>query len=118
MDKVKIKKLACSCIIGTFDHERHEKQPVFFNITLLTDLQVAGISDDLVDTVDYFTLQQDIINFVSASSFFLVEKLAEEVAKICLKDSRVFEAIIEVEKPLALDHVETVAIEISRRNEK
>ena len=115
MDQVKIVGLRCECIIGTFDHERHEKQPVIFNITLSTDLQVAGESDDLNDTVDYFTLQHDIMDFVGQSSFALLEALAEEVAKICLKDSRVKEAVIEVEKPMALNHVKTVAIEITRQ---
>jgi FolB domain-containing protein len=114
MDRVKIVGLRCECIIGTFAHERNQKQPVIFNITLNTSLKQAGVSDNLNDTVDYFSLQQEIIHFVTKSSFALLEALAESVAELCLKDKRVHEVTIELEKPLALQHVKTVAIEITR----
>ncbi len=113
-DKIIFKELRCECIIGTFKHERTEKQPVIFNITLFTDLSKAGASDNLIDTVDYFTLQEEIINRVNESSYFLLEKLVEVVADICLGYCRVNKVVIEVEKPMALKNVKTIALEITR----
>jgi FolB domain-containing protein len=118
MDLIKIVGLRCECTIGTFAHERTQKQPVFLNITLTTDLKQAGKSDNIDDTVDYFTLQQNIINLVEKSSFALLESLAEAVSELCLKDKRIQEASIELEKPLALQHVKTLSIKITRNNEK
>ncbi len=114
MDKIIFKELRAECIIGTFEHERTEKQPVIFNITLFTDLQEAGKSDDLKDTVDYFTLQQELLTFVENSSFYLLEKLVESMADLCLGYELISKVTIEVEKPMALQNVKTVALEITR----
>lgn len=113
-DKIIFKALRAECIIGTFEHERTKKQPVIFNITLFTDLQKAGISDELKDTVDYFTLQQELLCFVEKSSFYLLEKLVEAVAELCLGYERISKVTIEVEKPMALENVKTIALEITR----
>lgn len=113
-DKIILKELSCNCIIGTFEHERTEKQPVIFNITLFTDLSKAGKSDQLADTVDYFSLKEKIFNHVNDSSYFLLERLTESVAELCLSDSQISKVTVEVEKPMALQDVKTIALEITR----
>jgi FolB domain-containing protein len=55
--------------------------------------------------------------FVESSSFFLVEKLATEVARLCLRDPKVERVDVRVEKPGALRFARTVAVEISRTRE-
>ena len=51
---------------------------------------------------------------VEASTFFLVEKLAAEIARICLSDDRVERAVVRVDKPGALRFARSVAVEIER----
>ncbi len=51
---------------------------------------------------------------VEASSFNLIETLAEKIAEVCLEDARVRRADVTVEKPGALRFARTVAVEITR----
>lgn len=114
MDKVHIKDIALKCIIGIFEHERHEKQEVNINITLHTDLHEAGLTDDFSKTVDYKTVKQKIVSLVEGSSHYLIEALAEDIAAACLAFDKVEKVDVIVEKPGALNLARTVGVEISR----
>jgi len=113
-DQIHIRDLAARCIVGLYDHERREKQDVVVNITLYGDLRQAGRSDRLEDTIDYKAIKQRVIAAVEGSSFFLVERLAEEVARVCLGDAKVRRVRVLVEKPGALRFARTVGVEIVR----
>ena len=113
-DKIHIRDLTLRCIIGIYPHERTEKQDVVLNIALEGDLSKAGRSDDIADTINYKTLKKKIIRLVEKSQFNLIEKLAEEVAKICLKDKMVHRVTVTVDKPGALRFARSVAVEITR----
>jgi FolB domain-containing protein len=69
-------------------------------------------------TVDYKALKVRVREFVESSSFFLIEKLATEIARICLKPERVQRAIVKVEKPGALRFARTVAVEVDRTRDE
>jgi len=118
LDCIHIRDLNVRCIIGVYDEERREKQDVTVNITLFADLRPAGLSDRIEDTVDYATIKKEIVAMVEASSFFLVERLAERVAEICLGDVRVERVRVCVEKPTALRFARTVGVEITRERER
>lgn len=114
MDKIRIEDLQFRCIIGVNDHERHEKQSVVVNLCLETDLRRAGQTDDIRDTLDYKELKLDIRDFVEASQFLLIERLAEGIAALCLQRAAVQKVTVRVDKPGALSHARTVAVEIER----
>jgi FolB domain-containing protein len=116
-DRIHIRDLLLRCIIGVNDEERRKKQDVNLNITLFTDLRRAGETDNLVDTVDYKTIKDRVIEMVETSSFFLVERLAERIAAICLQDPRVRRVAVSVAKPGALRFARTVDVEIVRDQE-
>ena len=78
------------------------------------DCRPAGLSDDFRDAVDYRAVTKSIIALVEGSGFFLVERMAEEVAKICLEDSRVTAARVRVEKPGAVRFSRSVGVEVER----
>jgi D-erythro-7,8-dihydroneopterin triphosphate epimerase len=113
-DRIRIRDLRVSCIIGINPKERVEKQDLVFNITLYSDLSKAGKSDRIDDTVNYKTLKDRIVDFIRESSFFLIEKAADEVAAICLSDPRVRSVEVSVDKPGALTYAASVCVEISR----
>ena len=115
MDRILISDLACRCVIGVEDWERRERQEVLVSITLTADLAPAGRSDRIEDAVDYRLLKKKVLADAEASSFFLIEALAERVAELCLQDARVEEVQVCVEKPGALRFARTVSVEISRR---
>lgn len=114
MDRIYIRDLALRCIIGLYPEERKNKQDVIINIVLETDLRAAGKSDALKDTVDYKAIKLAILDFVENSSFQLIESLAEGIAAICLKDKRVLNAAVTIDKPGALRFARSVAVEITR----
>ena len=114
MDKIYIRDLKVQCIVGINPHERVEAQDVCINITMDCDCSAACHSDDIADTVNYKTLKDELVAFVKASEFFLVEKLAEEIASRCLARDRVSRVVVCVDKPGALTGARSVAVEIER----
>ena len=112
-DKVHIKDLLLRTIIGINDEERRNKQDVLINITLHAD-HAAAVSDDIADVVNYRTIAKQTIRLVENSEFFLVEKMALEIADICLADPRVERAIVTVEKPGALRFARSVGVTVDR----
>lgn len=114
-DAIHLRDLRAQCIIGTLGHERADPQEVIVNIALFADLAGACRSDRLEETVDYGRIEQEVVSMVEASSFYLLERLAEEVAKVCLADPRVDAVRVTVDKPAALHACRSVAVEIVRR---
>ena len=113
-DRILIKDLLIRGIIGIHDWEREKKQDILINVEMEADCQPAGLSDDFRDAVDYRAVTKSIISLVEGSSFFLVEKMAEEVAMICLENSRVTTARVRVEKPGAVRFSRSVGVEVER----
>ncbi|HQL94360.1 MAG TPA: dihydroneopterin aldolase, partial [Candidatus Hydrogenedentes bacterium] len=99
LDKIHIRDLQVRCIVGIFPEERVARQDVIFNITLHADYRAACASDDIRDTVDYKQVKKRVVAMAEESEFFLVERLAEEVARLCLEDPRVERADVSVDKP-------------------
>ena len=62
--------------------ERTEKQDVIINVILFTDTRKAGQTDVLGDSVDYKMVKKAILSLVEKSEFLLIEKLADEIAKV------------------------------------
>jgi dihydroneopterin aldolase/D-erythro-7,8-dihydroneopterin triphosphate epimerase len=113
-DMIHIRDLLLRTIIGINEEERRNRQDVLINVTLYADTRAAGLSDEIDDAVNYRTITKQIIKLVEESSFFLVEKLAAEIAGICVKDPRVERARVRVEKPGALRFARSVGVEIER----
>lgn len=117
MDHIHIDDLLLRCIIGANDWERDKKQDVLINIVLHAELGRAGRSDDLADTVDYRAISKHVIEHVEASTYHLVEALAEHVAQICLDDPRVARVEVDVQKPGALRYARSVGVTIVRERD-
>jgi dihydroneopterin aldolase/D-erythro-7,8-dihydroneopterin triphosphate epimerase len=113
-DVIEIHDLLLRTIIGVNADERVNRQDVIVNIRLTTDLGPAGRTDNLEDAVNYRTITKDIIDCVEASRFHLVERLAEEIARVCLQDQRVSEVTVSVQKPGALRFARSVGVMITR----
>lgn len=113
-DRIIISDLALRTIIGINPEERRKPQDVLINITLEADLHRAGERDAVAETVNYRTLTKRVIRLVEASSFYLVEKLAQEIAWLALEDERVQQVTVRVEKPGALRFARSVGVELTR----
>ena len=114
MDKVFIKDLEVETIIGIFGWEREVKQKVRISMEMSFDISTAGKTDKIDDALDYKKIGKSVVKLASSSSFFLVEKMAEEIAKLVLKDKKISELRLCVEKPGALRGSKSVGVEIFR----
>ena len=113
-DRILINDLSLRTIIGVNPDERGHLQDVVINVALDTDIRTPGASDDIADAVNYSTVTKRIVAVVERSSFFLLERLAEEIARTCLEDPRVEGVSVRVDKPRALRYARSAAIEIYR----
>lgn len=114
LDKIHIRDLRTNCIVGIYPEERENKQEVCINITLHADLAKPCASDNIDDTINYKDLKKRVLAHVEPSGYFLIERMAEEVASICLEDPRVQRCNVSIDKPGALRFARSVAIEIER----
>ena len=114
-DRIQIQDLLLRTIIGINAEERRNRQDVLINVVLYADTRAAGASDEIEDAVNYRTITKRVIKRVEESEFYLVEKMAAEVAAICLQDPRVEAVDVRVEKPGALRFARSVGVEVHRR---
>ena len=113
-DRIYIRDLLIRCIVGIYPEERREKQDVIINVVLHTNLRKACTSDNIDDTVNYKTIKKEILAMVQQSEYFLIERLADEIAQIGLKDKDVSCVEVSIDKPGALRFARSVAVEIIR----
>ena len=116
-DIVLIKDLLVRGIIGLNEWERKKRQDILINLEIFTDIAEAGASDDVAGTVNYRTITKAVIGIVEASSYFLVEALAIEIARVIVVDYGVSRVRVRVEKPGAVRFARSVGVEIERSPE-
>ena len=115
MDIIEIDNLRLQTQIGFSAHELNEKQDVVLSLRLGTHRRRAGETDIPDDAYNYKTVTKAIIRYVENAQFFLVEKLAEEIAKLCIIDHNAPYVQVRLHKPGALRHSDSVGVRIERR---
>lgn len=86
---------------GVFEHERDDGQEFVVDVTVWIDLDVAAISDDLADTVDYGALAHRAAAIVGGPPCQLIETVAARVADEVMGDERVHATEVTIHKPSA-----------------
>lgn len=114
MDQILIKDLLARGVIGISEKERSQPQDILFNIVIYTDIQVAGKSDDIEESINYRTVAKQVLAYASTVGRFTVEALAEDVARIILEDPKALGVRVRVEKPGAVRFSRSVGVEIER----
>jgi 7,8-dihydroneopterin aldolase/epimerase/oxygenase len=85
---------------GTLPSERELGQPFVVDIELHLDLQPAGLSDDLAQTVDYSEVHRRAKGIVEGPPVNLTEAVAERIAAAILQDHSLVEAVrVKIAKP-------------------
>lgn len=114
MDKVFIEALEIETLIGIYDWERRIRQPLQFDIEMAFDNRRPAATDDIADTLDYKAVSKRLIEYVSQSSFGLVETLAERCAGIILDEFAVSHVRLKLSKPGAVRGARAVGVMIER----
>lgn len=103
---------------GVLESE-HEKSQVFrADVRVFMDLEKAGHSDDLSQTLDYGELASEVREVVGGESHALIERVAVRVADVVLDHPEVTRTIVTIHKPdapvdVAFDDI-SVTIDRSR----
>ena len=118
MDKVFIEGLEIETLIGIYDWERRIRQPLVFDLEMAFDNRIPAASDAIGDTLDYKAVSKRLVEYVSASSFGLVETLAERCAEIVLREFDVAHVRLKLAKPGAVRGASAVGVVIERSRER
>lgn len=116
-DKITIKGLEVFANHGVYPEENRLGQKFVVNAVLYVDTRAAGLSDDLDLSVNYGTVCHQITDFLTANTYKLIERAAEELARhILINNPLVHEIDVEIEKPGAPIGLplETVSVKIHR----
>ncbi len=115
MTIIRITNLRVKTIIGIHPHERKKKTKLIVNVTLDYDASKAATSDSINDAINYSTLNKSIISLIEKSNYFLIERLASVILELIMKDKRVRQANVRVDKPKILKHADSVSVEMSAK---
>ena len=113
-DRIYLRDLRTETIIGIYDWERKIRQTVSFDFEFPGDIRRAAKTDRIEDTLNYKSVAKRVLAFVETSEYHLVETLAEEVARLILKEFSVEWVKVTLNKPGALRGSRDVGVEIER----
>ena len=101
MDKITMDGMEFWGFHGVFPEEQLKGQPFIVDVVLWLNLEKAGITDDLQETVHYGELYEKIKYIVEQKRFDLIEALAKNIADTVLEEKEVTKALVRVKKPQA-----------------
>lgn len=114
MDIIFLGGLEIETVIGIYDWERTIKQKIILDIEMAFDIKKAAQTDDIAYTLDYKAVSDRIATFAEASEYYLVETLAEEIARIILTEFPTPWVKITLNKIGAVSRARDVGIIIER----
>ncbi len=115
-DAIELRGLRVLATCGVLPHEQAQAQPIELDLDVALDLNAAGASDDLGDTVDYGALCARVERVVTGGRFALLERLATVVADAVLEDERVTSVTVAARKlrPPVPQQLATSGVRITR----
>jgi dihydroneopterin aldolase len=117
MDVIRIDRIRAFGRHGADPGERDAAQPFDVTVVLEADLSRAAENDDLRQAIDYSVVHQTVTRIIESTSFRLIERLAAEISRAILEDSRIAHAEITVAKPGVLQGA-TPSVTLRRPNPK
>jgi 7,8-dihydroneopterin aldolase/epimerase/oxygenase len=115
-DRIQLQRMRFNGRHGLTDEERIAPQPFEVDVELATNLQPAGVDDDLALTVDYARVFEICRELVEATNFKLLEAIAEGIAHELLREFPVSEVTVRVRKmkPPIPGRLDWAGVEIRR----
>lgn len=116
MDIIRLKNMVFYGYHGVHESENQIGGKFAVDLELYRPLRKAGRTDNLEDTLNYQSIYETVATFTQTHKYFLIEALAESIAREIIKNYLVEKLIIRVRKPNApvqgvLDEVE---VELTR----
>lgn len=121
MDRIQIKGLRLFAYHGVGAEEKRDGQNFVLDITLGVDLDKAGRSDDLNETVNYAEVCRTVREVFTKESYDLIERAARQVTDAILENyPKVEEVTVLLKKPEAPipEKFDYVAVEMTQRRKE
>lgn len=110
-----LKSLQVACIVGVYEQERAQPQPVIIDIELDYDFAAAAGSDAVDDAVDYDRVAAKVTGLLQRRAFRLIETMAEDTATMlfdCMDQVRTIR--LEIRKPQAVPAAGSAFVRVER----
>ena len=101
MDSIQVNGIRAYGYVGYLPEERVLGQWFEVDLTLWVDLEAAGKSDQIEDTLDYREAISIVKEQITTAKFDLVEKLISAIAEQLLNLEKVNQVRIQLSKPAA-----------------
>ena len=101
---------------GVYAHEKGARRPLVVDIDVSVDPGVVHPKNDqLAETVDYDSLVETVRTVANGAHLHLIETFAEQVCAALLKDRRIVDVRLRVEKPGAVPGTRCSGVSVIRR---
>jgi|TARA_B100001971_G_scaffold80019_1_gene73718 dihydroneopterin aldolase len=119
MGIIRLKNMQFYGYHGVSESEKHLGGKFEVDVEMKTDFQKAFASDNLEATIDYEAVYKTVDNCVKNDNYYLIESLADSIAREILVRFSISEITVRVRKPHAPINgvLDTVEVEISRKKE-
>ena len=114
VDTIFISELRLEALVGVYDWESQVPQKVQFDLEFALPGGKAAQSGRLADTIDYAAVVGRLEQSLAGSHFGLLERLAEHVADILMREFKAPWARISVAKLAPLKGVRRLGVTIER----
>jgi dihydroneopterin aldolase len=114
MDTIFISELKLDALLGIYPWEREVPQTIQFDVELAVDASRCARSGRIADTVDYSKVVARIRETMANRHFTLIEKLAEEIAGMILREFDTPWVRVTIAKLAPLKGVKRLGLTIER----
>ena len=111
---IRIKNLETNALIGIYEHEKTERQPLFIDLEIHYGFELEDLQSGEGTIIDYASVERMVKEMVESEHVDYLEVLAHAIL-ILIGDhfEEALEATVWLRKPRALMHSETVEIELT-----
>lgn len=100
------------CIVGINPQERVEAQKIYVDFKAEADVSKSVLSDDIRDTIDYFSAARLCADVARKENYFLLEKLAYDMLQEIAKQLNISWGWIRLKKPHPFPLVDCAFVEL------
>lgn len=112
--RIFIRDMQVDMLIGIYDHEKQNTQPVVVNLQAEVNIPADWRADEYEHVVCYEDIVNAIKNIAGSGHINLLETLAEHIADYCLQNTQVENVMVRVEKTAVFDCAHSAGVEIRR----
>lgn len=110
---INITDLRLRTYIGFNPEEMEKMQDIVINVEIHYPAEKARLFDNVSDALNYKDVTKQIIHHVEEGRFLLLEKLVDDVLKICHQHPWVTYAKVRIDKPHALRFADSVSLTLA-----